>query len=48
MRDSSATSTSQNYKDMLRTSAQDSIRSISEGNANALAAFNSVFAPLFR
>jgi hypothetical protein len=48
MRDSSVTSTSQNYKDMLRTSAQDSIRSISEGNANALAAFNSVFAPLFR
>lgn len=38
----------QNYKDMLRTSAQESLRSLAEGNPNAMAAFNSLFAPLFR
>jgi hypothetical protein len=48
IRDSSTTSQTQNYKDTLRITAQDSIRSIAEGNDNAMAAFNSIFAPLFR
>ena len=39
---------SQDYIDMLRTTAQESIRSIAEANPNALAAYNSLFAPLFR
>jgi hypothetical protein len=38
----------QNYKDMLKTSAQESLKSLAENNPNAMAAFNSLFAPLFR
>ena len=38
----------QDYITMLRLSTQDSLKSLAEGNANALAAYNSLFAPLFR
>ncbi len=38
----------QEYVDMLRTTAIDSLKSIAEGNANAMAAYNSLFGPLFR
>ena len=38
----------QEYVDMLRTTAVDSLKSIAEGNANAMAAYNSLFGPLFR
>lgn len=39
---------SQTYKDSLQTNAIARLKSLAEGNANALAAFNSLFAPLFR
>jgi hypothetical protein len=38
----------QEYVDMLRTTAIDSLKSIAEGNSNAMAAYNSLFGPLFR
>lgn len=39
---------SQEYKDSLKISAQGQIQALADGNANALAAYNSLFAPLFR
>lgn len=39
---------SQEYKDSLKISAQSQIQALADGNANALAAYNSLFAPLFR
>jgi hypothetical protein len=44
----SSAGNSQNYKDMLKLNAQNTLQAISEGNSNALAAYNSLFAPLFR
>ena len=45
---SPGSSFSQSYKDNLGVSAQDRIKALASGNANAEAAFNSLFAPLFR
>lgn len=39
---------SQDYKDSLKISAQQQIQGIAGTDANALAAYNSLFAPLFR
>ena len=39
---------STSYKDRLSLNAKERIKSIAAGNANAEAAFNSLFAPLFR
>ena len=39
---------SQEYKDSLKLGAQTQIQALANGNPNALAAFNSLFAPLFR
>lgn len=43
-----ATGNVQDYKDMLRINAQSTLQAISETNPNALAAYNSLFAPLLR
>jgi hypothetical protein len=45
---SPGSSFSASYKDNLDVNAQNRIKSIASGNANAEAAFNSLFAPLFR
>jgi hypothetical protein len=45
---SPGSSFSTSYKDRLNVNAKDRIKSIAAGNANAEAAFNSLFAPLFR
>ena len=39
---------SQEYKDMIRLNAQQTITGLAGTDANALAAYNSLFAPLFR
>jgi hypothetical protein len=39
---------SQDYKDMLKLNAQNTLQALAEGNSNAMAAYNSLFAPLFR
>lgn len=39
---------SQEYKDSLKLGAQTQIQALANGNENALAAYNSLFAPLFR
>ena len=39
---------SQEYKDMIRLNAQQTIAGLAGTDANALAAYNSLFAPLFR
>lgn len=39
---------SQDYKDSLKISAQQEIESLASNNPNTLAAYNSLFAPLFR
>lgn len=39
---------SQDYKDILKQNALESIKSLAESDPNALAAYNSLFAPLFR
>jgi hypothetical protein len=39
---------SQEYKDMLKQNALDTLKSLAGNDANALAAYNSLFAPLFR
>ena len=44
----SGSGNSQDYKDMLKLNAQNTLQAIAEGNPNALAAYNSLFAPLFR
>ena len=38
----------QDYKDMLRASTQTTLEALAGTNSNALAAYNSLFAPLFR
>jgi len=38
----------QEYKDSLKLGAQTQIQALANGNENALAAYNSLFAPLFR
>jgi hypothetical protein len=38
----------QEFKDVLKQNTLDSIKSIAGTDANALAAYNSLFAPLFR
>jgi uncharacterized protein (UPF0216 family) len=38
----------QDYKDMLKLNAQSTLQAIAEGDPNALAAYNSLFAPLFQ
>jgi hypothetical protein len=43
-----ATGNTQDYKDMLRTNAQSTLQAIAESDPNALSAYNSLFAPLFR
>jgi len=44
----SGSGNSQDYKDMLKLNAQSTLQAIAEGDPNALAAYNSLFAPLFR
>jgi len=44
----SAAGNSQEYKDMLKMNAQNTLQAMAEGDSNALAAYNSLFAPLFR
>ena len=43
-----ATGNTQDYKDMLRLNVQNSLQAIAGVDPNALAAYNSLFAPLFR
>ena len=43
-----ATGNTQDYKDMLRLNAQNTLEAIAGKDSNALAAYNSLFAPLFR
>lgn len=44
----SGTGNTQDYKDLLRTSTQETLQAIAGTDSNALAAYNSLFAPLFR
>jgi hypothetical protein len=44
----SASGNTQDYKDMLRLNAQTTLEAIAGKDSNALAAYNSLFAPLFR
>jgi hypothetical protein len=39
---------SQEYKDILKQNTLNTLKSIAGNDANALAAYNSLFAPLFR
>jgi len=43
-----ATGNTQDYKDMLRLNAQNTLEAIAGADSNAVAAYNSLFAPLFR
>jgi hypothetical protein len=43
-----ATGNTQDYKDMLRLNAQNTLEAIAGTDSNAIAAYNSLFAPLFR
>jgi hypothetical protein len=42
------TANSQDYKDMLKLNAKNTLASLAESDPNALAAYNTLFAPLFR
>ena len=44
----SGSGNSQDYKDMLKLNAQNTLQALAEGDSNAMAAYNSLFAPLFR
>ena len=44
----SGSGNTQDYKDMLKLNAQNTLQALAEGDSNALAAYNSLFAPLFR
>jgi hypothetical protein len=45
---SSGSNVNQTTKDAIKVGAQSTIKSIAGNDANALAAYNSLFAPLFR
>ena len=42
------TANNQDYKDMLKLNAKNTLASLAESDPNALAAYNTLFAPLFR
>jgi hypothetical protein len=38
----------QDYKDMIKNNAKNTLAAIAEQDPNAMAAYNTLFAPLFR